>query len=248
MAGPSEKRSARDEAAIKVAVHFNDSDLLTFRREAHKALAGQVTFHWPLEFPEVMVERGGFDGFVGNPPFMGAKKMASAIGPNYRDHIVTAVANGVVGNADLCAYFILRFVILLCNMGSFGCIATNTISQGDTKDVGLETVAAAGSALFRAISSQKWPGSANLEVSLLWAYRGDWRGQAILNDLPVERISASLSDSGDTSCNRLGENSGQSFIGSVISGIGFVLSPAEAANLIRITPVNLPTFGRQRNA
>ena len=67
----ADKRAARDDAAIKVAVHFNDSDLPTFRREAQKRLAGQVTFHWPLEFPEVMVDRGGFDAFVGNPPFLG---------------------------------------------------------------------------------------------------------------------------------------------------------------------------------
>jgi hypothetical protein len=52
-----DKRAARDNAAIKVAVNFHDSDLPTFGREAQKMLGGQVTFHWPLEFPEVVVER-----------------------------------------------------------------------------------------------------------------------------------------------------------------------------------------------
>jgi hypothetical protein len=28
-------------------------------------------FHWALEFPEVF-EQGGFDGIVGNPPFLAA--------------------------------------------------------------------------------------------------------------------------------------------------------------------------------
>ena len=71
----ADKRAARADAAIKVAEHFNDSDLATFRQEAQKALAGQVTFHWPLEFPEVMVERGGFDAVVGNPPFIGGRRL-----------------------------------------------------------------------------------------------------------------------------------------------------------------------------
>jgi hypothetical protein len=31
-----------------------------------------LPFHWELEFPEVFIgERGGFDAFVGNPPFIG---------------------------------------------------------------------------------------------------------------------------------------------------------------------------------
>ena len=67
----ADKQTARDNAGIKVGVHFNDRDLKLLRADAQKALNGQITFHWPLEFPEVMVDRGGFDAFVGNPPFMG---------------------------------------------------------------------------------------------------------------------------------------------------------------------------------
>src|SRR6202023_2143347 len=95
---PTDKRGARDDAAIKVAVHFNDSDLPTFRREAQKALAGQVTFHWPLEFPEVMVERGGFDAFVGNPPFMGGKKILGRIGEGYFTFINNHLGKGIKGS------------------------------------------------------------------------------------------------------------------------------------------------------
>ena len=38
--------------------------------DANKLLNGRRTFHWQLEFPEVMLDRGGFDAFVCNPPFM----------------------------------------------------------------------------------------------------------------------------------------------------------------------------------
>ena len=37
-------------------------------------------FHWPVEFPEVFVERSGFDALVGNPPFMGGQKITGALG------------------------------------------------------------------------------------------------------------------------------------------------------------------------
>ena len=107
----ADKRAARDDAAIKVALHFHDSDLPTFRREAQKALKGQATFHWPLEFPEVMVERSGFDAFVGNPPFKGGSHLMTLMGESFRDFIVGRIADGRTGQrgqADLCVYFFLR--------------------------------------------------------------------------------------------------------------------------------------------
>src|SRR5208283_4696408 len=40
-----------------------------------------VPFHWEIEFPEVFDRaNGGFDAFVGNPPFMGGSKISGADG------------------------------------------------------------------------------------------------------------------------------------------------------------------------
>lgn len=36
---------------------------------AREAAHAREFFHWALEFPEVMVERGGFDAVIGNPPW-----------------------------------------------------------------------------------------------------------------------------------------------------------------------------------
>ncbi len=38
-------------------------------REARKVARRRKFFHWALEFPEVLVERGGFDAVIGNPPW-----------------------------------------------------------------------------------------------------------------------------------------------------------------------------------
>lgn len=46
---------------------------------AHKP--ARRPFHWPLEFPEVFAhERGGFDGIVGNPPFLGGQRITGVTG------------------------------------------------------------------------------------------------------------------------------------------------------------------------
>src|SRR5690606_23287812 len=46
--------------------------------------------HWPLEFPEVLGVGGaaGFDAVVGNPPFIGGKKLTGALGQDYREYLV----------------------------------------------------------------------------------------------------------------------------------------------------------------
>src|SRR5262249_2138811 len=49
----TERKARRDAAAVTVAEHIQDADLSLLRQSARQALAGQQTFHWPLEFPEV---------------------------------------------------------------------------------------------------------------------------------------------------------------------------------------------------
>ena len=133
-------------------------------------------FHWALEFPEVR-ERGGFDTIVGNPPFQGGKKISGALGGQYRDYLTRWVAGGVRGgNADLVAYFYLRAPVLLRAHGGFGLIATNTIAQGDTREVGLDQMVERGWTFHRAIASQPWPGGANLEMATVWARPRPWTG------------------------------------------------------------------------
>lgn len=63
--------------------------------------------HWILAVPDVM-QRGGFDTIVGNPPFLGGKKVSGAMGTNVREWLVNVLAQGSKGHADLVAYFFLR--------------------------------------------------------------------------------------------------------------------------------------------
>lgn len=144
--------------------------LADLRREADNLLGQHRPFHWALEFPEVFVETGtpGFAAIVGNPPFQGGKKISGALGPSYRNHLVQDIASGKPGNADLCAYFFLRARDIVRATGGLGLLATNTIAQGETREVGLDQIMRDGHIIYRAVSSRKWPGEANLEVSHVW--------------------------------------------------------------------------------
>ncbi|MFM7580936.1 MAG: Eco57I restriction-modification methylase domain-containing protein, partial [Microcystaceae cyanobacterium] len=83
----------------------------------------------------------GFDAITRNPPFQGGKKITGALGTAYRDYLVEWIGNNVKGNADLVAYFFLRVFALLKQNASCGLVSTNTIAQGDTREVGLDQTA-----------------------------------------------------------------------------------------------------------
>ncbi|MGI8412948.1 MAG: Eco57I restriction-modification methylase domain-containing protein [Solirubrobacteraceae bacterium] len=214
------------------------------RARADELLGDHRPFHWPLEFPEIFIgpkERGeaaGFAAMIGNPPFLGGQKITGALGVPYRDYLVEFLAHGVRGSADLCAYFFLRAHHLVRHDGDMGLLATNTIAQGGTREVGLEQLTKAGDAIVRAIPSRKWPGEANLEVAHLWLRKGEWRDGYVLDEQPVGGISAFLTVPSRAQGNpyRLAANAGKSFQGSIVLGMGFVLEPEEALALIAKDP------------
>ncbi len=198
--------------------------------------------HWPLAVPEVM-ERGGFDAIVGNPPFLGAKKLSPSMGQNLREWFVHVLAGGTTGNADLVAYFFLRAFSLLRRHGTLGLIATNTLAQGDTREVGLDRMVEDGFTITRAIQSRTWPAkSANLEYAAVWGTRGYITDEAmrVCDDAPVARISTLLEPEGRVTGRpeRLAENTDIAFQGCVVLGKGFILEPTEAQAWIAEDPRN----------
>jgi hypothetical protein len=208
--------------------------------EAQKILAGMRPFHWPVEFPEVFFHSEGFDAIIGNPPFIGGSRITGYFGGQYREYLVRYIARQKRGNADYVAYFFLRAFSLLRAGGTLGLVATNTIAQGDTREVGLENIERLDASIFRAVASRPWPGEASLEVAWVFLRKGTWRGVVILDDRPVHHITTWLTSS-ETAARKpykLGSNAKRAFNGSKISGMGFVLEPAEARKLMEANPQN----------
>ena len=123
--------------------------------------------HWALEFPEVM-RHGGFDAIVSNPPFMGGQKLSGQLGEDLREYLIQDIGTRTSAAALTCAPTSCSAISRSRRTAGLGIIATNTIAQGDTREVGLDQVVDMGWAVYRAEKSQRWPGTASLEVSLLW--------------------------------------------------------------------------------
>ncbi len=236
------------------------ADWKLLREEADALLGTNRPFHWHLEFPEVFQHRAtaatgkslalpltgetilvpsedrgpGFDAILGNPPFQGGQRITGALGVSYRDYLVDVIAGGKKGSADLSAYFFLRAAGLLRQGGDMGLLATNTIAQGDTREVGLDQLIERGYAIYRAVPSRPWPGAASLEVAHLWLYGGSWAADYNLNDASAMGITAllTLPSVVQGKPHQLAANANKSFIGSYVLGMGFVLEPEDAYTLI----------------
>jgi N-6 DNA Methylase len=206
-------------------------------------------FHWEIEFPEVFEvyrrsNNTGFDCFIGNPPFLGGSKISSTYGDEYLQWLLMVHPKSH-GNGDLVAHFFRRIFNLLRNAGTLGLIATNTISQGDTRTTGLEWICLDGGEIYSANKRMKWPGLAAVIVSVLHISKRGFPNSKLLNEKPVREISAFLFHAGGHQTpQKLCANRGKSFLGSKIYGQGFLFddddedttSIAEMHRLVQSSP------------
>jgi hypothetical protein len=191
-------------------------------------------FHWFLEFPEVFNE-SGFDCILGNPPYLGGKKISTNFGDSYLN-FVKENYSPAGGLTDLVAYFSRRIFSILKPKSFFSIITTNTISQTDTRVTGLAELVKYGTINF-AIKSKKWPGAANLEVSLLSIFKGNWIKEKFLGTRLVGTISTYLDeDEGLQIPFKLLSSCNKCYEGTIILGSGFILTENEIEKLIEVDP------------
>lgn len=192
--------SAMDSLAMQADIFLKGDEKMgrTIAREARAALSVDLPdgkpprkpFHWPLEFPEVFqLEKGGFDAFVLNPPFMGGTRISGRYGSSYLSYLKHIYESRQ--NTDLCAYFVQRIHKLSGLSGRYGFLATKTIAQSDTREASLDVVSRSGRIYF-ALTALPWPGSASVVVSILAIEKSPSNTPSRLNGLTVSRISPFL--------------------------------------------------------
>ena len=212
------RRSAYQEA-ILTRDAWRHTVRMVERRNAEQPFA---PFHWGLEFPEVFDrENPGFDGFVGNPPFLGGKRISTMNGGPYRDWLAT-IHEESSSNTDIVAHFFRRAFTLIRRAGALGLVATNTIAQGDTRSGGLRHICEHGGEIYRATTRVEWPGDAAVVVSTLNISKGKTNVTKMLDNTIVEEITAFLFHSGGhRDPQKLAVNYGKSYIGMFLRGMGF---------------------------
>jgi len=181
-------------------------------------------FHWEIEFPEVFArENGGFDAFVGNPPFAGKNNLIGGSRKGYLDWLKSLHVE-THGNSDLVAHFFRRAFTLLRQSGTTGLIATKTIRQGDTRSTGLRWIRRNQGIIYFANRRQSWPGAASVVISIVHIFKGPGplNVAILLDGRPVETITAYLFHAGtDEDAAKLNANEQLCFCANVVLGVGF---------------------------
>lgn len=157
---------------------------------------------------------------VGNPPFLGGKRMRSVLGDDYCDRLFAAYAGKVPAEADLVCYWFANAQAATAagKTRHVGLVATNSIRGGVNRRV-LEPLAKAG-AITAAWSDEPWVlDGAAVRVSLIcWG-----TGKAvspILDGTKVAAIHADLTAASAnlTTARRLAQNAGIGFMGDTKGG------------------------------
>lgn len=200
----------------------------------------QKVFHWFIEFPEVFINsNSGFDCVLGNPPYMGGLRISTNFGDSYLSYLKSNYTPNST-TTDLVAYFLRRIYTTLSVNGFISIITTNTISQGDTRLASFDVLYSQGATINFAMSSVRWPGVANLNVSIFSIYSGKWILDCSLNGKKVKYISQYISDEVSLSEPKpIFLNKDKVFNGSYYLGDGFVLNETERQEFIRQSKENV---------
>jgi hypothetical protein len=217
----------RIHAAVQIGHYLKDGKIGPFRVAATKEV-GRRTFHWPVEFPEIVTRRQGFDAFVGNPPFLGCKYISETLGDSFFQFLLDQ-SGEAIGRADLVVQFFRRAFTLMRKPAYTGLIGTKSISQGDTRLVGLDFLVQGGALVYRANTMLKWPGAASVVVSTVHFSSTAAAPISILDGVEVTEINSSLEVGVSLhKVSTLSSNEPLSFIGYMPLGDGLMISEEEA--------------------
>lgn len=166
------------------------------------------------------------DAIVGNPPFVGNKKMVGALGEDYAGRLRKLYQDRVPGDADLVTYWFekARAQIAAGKVRLAGLVSTNSIRGGPNRKV-VARITETG-ALFDAWSDEPWINEgAAVRVSLLAFALKDNGRPLRLNGVPVAGIHSDLTAAETletgvdlTQAKRLPENAGVSFMATTKGG------------------------------
>jgi SAM-dependent methyltransferase len=185
------------------------------------------------------------DAIIGNPPYLGAKRLKPEYGDDYVRRVRKAYSD-IPGMADFCVYWFRKTHDHLAPDGRAGLVGTQNIRSNASRIGGLDYITATGT-ITEAVSAQVWSGEAAVHVSIVNWIKGIENGTKILTyqrgdstDSPWEtfelnNINASLSNELDvTIAARLRSNfePQQCFSGQFPRNHGFLIDEETAKKMI----------------
>ncbi|MCA2717817.1 DNA methyltransferase [Microcystis sp. M169S2] len=177
------------------------------------------------------------DAIIGNPPFLGGKKLRTELGDEYAEQIYQKFPD-VQGQPDFCVFWFRKAAENLGELGRAGLVGTNSISQVSGRKASLDYVVKQGGFIHEAISTQPWSGEANVHVSIVnWSKERP--KELFLDNLSVNLLSTALkAQISVDNAEKIKVNNHYSFEACQLAGKGFVITEEEANKWIKLDPKN----------
>ncbi|MQX36873.1 class I SAM-dependent DNA methyltransferase [Roseospira navarrensis] len=161
------------------------------------------------------------DVVIGNPPFLGGKRMRDGLGDDYVNRLFRAYDDRVPAEADLVAYWFAKAwqAIQAGTLTRAGLVSTNSIRGGASRRV-LTPIVEQG-AIYEAWDDEPWVvEGAAVRVAMVCFAAAPPLGESRLDGVPVDRIYSDLTSGGVdlTKAQRLPENKGVAFMGDTKGG------------------------------
>jgi type II restriction/modification system DNA methylase subunit YeeA len=174
------------------------------------------------------------DVIIGNPPFLGNRKMRPELGDKYCDSLLKVFGDRITGMPDLVCYWFEKAQNYISKGSAkrVGLLATQAIRGGTNRQV-LEHIKENGD-IFFAYSDREWIlDGATVHVSLV-GFDGGLEKSKQLNGVSVDSINSDLTSDVDLSKGfTLRENTNLSFQGVVLRG-QFNISRQEAEKMLAL--------------
>jgi type II restriction/modification system DNA methylase subunit YeeA len=205
------------EPILKTLDQIECRDALVNNVTTNTVVNGQPTKHEQITHAQWPV----VDVIIGNPPFLGDKKMRAELGDAYTEDLRELYKHWVPGGADLVCYWFAnaQHAIETGRSKRAGLVATNSIRGGANRTV-LDRVVQQ-SVVYCAWSDEDWINDgAAVRVSIV-CFAASETGVAALNGELVKRINADLTSDQSanlTDVSALRQNSLTAFIGTSKKG------------------------------
>jgi hypothetical protein len=172
---------------------------------------------------------------VGNPPYLGVRKMRRELGDEYVEKIFKRFPSNRA--ADLVTYWFSVALDTLRPGERAGFVATNSIAQNESREASLDRIVKKGGTITDAWKSYPWPGEAAVHVGVVNWIMAPWEGTRTLDGKEVASISPALTSSGDvTAARHIEANERLCFMGVTPGNKEFFLTDEQRSEILAQDP------------
>jgi hypothetical protein len=172
---------------------------------------------------------------VGNPPYLGVRKMRRELGDGYVERLFERFPDNRA--ADHATYWFTRALAVLAPGERAGFVATNSIAQNESREASIDRILEKGGTITDAWKSYPWPGEAVVHVGIVNWVMGPDSGVKRLDGQEVASISPGLTRSVDlTTARAIPANQGICFMGVTPGNKELVLDEEQRARILDLDP------------